>query len=71
MPFISESVDSIDGESVYSEFRPAMLFSFFPSFERLSLRSVALHTVAYLCTSANLANSARHTCSNRFFFAGL
>ena len=46
MPFKSESEDSIDGESVYSDFRSAMLFSFFSSFERLSLRSVALHTVA-------------------------
>ena len=38
--------DSIDGESVYSEFRAAMLLSFFSSFERLPLRLVALHTVA-------------------------
>ena len=45
MPFKSESEDSIDGESVYGEFRSAMLLSFF-FFERLSLRSVALHTVA-------------------------
>ena len=30
MPFKSESEDSIDGESVYGEFKTAMLFSFFP-----------------------------------------
>merc|ERR1712136_49007 len=30
LPFKSKSEDSIDGESVYSEFRSAMLFSFFP-----------------------------------------
>ena len=38
--------DSIDGESVCSEFRAAMLLSFFSSFERLSLKLLALHTVA-------------------------
>ena len=46
-----------------------MLFSFFFSVsKRFSLRLDALHTVAQLCTSANLVNSARHTCSNRLFF---
>ena len=45
-----------------------VLFFSLPFF---SSRSDVLHTVIKLRASANLANSASHTSSNRFFFAGL
>ena len=59
MRFKSESEDSIDCKSVYSEFRSAMLFSYFSSFERLSLGSDALHTVA--CVQVQTLPTAQDT----------
>ena len=66
-PFKSESEDSIDGESVYSEFRSAVFFSFF-QFRASLIRT----TLSFNCVQVQTLPIAQDTpVLTDFFFAGL
>ena len=67
----SESADSIDIELNSENSEQLRLCFLFFSHSHFSMRFDVLHTVILLCASANLANSASLTCSNRLFFVEL